>query len=98
MSMYALLCGCAGFTTTPLDVLKTRLMTQGSGADRLYANVWDCAVKIYKEEAVGAFLRGWEPRVTWIAIGGCIFFTALEQSKKLLVPVDPTEAMAAIAH
>ena len=69
-------------------------MTQASGSDRLYANVFDAAVKIYKEEGTGAFLRGWQPRVTWIAIGGCIFFTALEQSKKLLVPADPTEQQA----
>ena len=92
------MCAFAGFTTTPLDVLKTRLMTQGSGSERLYANVWDCAVKIYKQEGAAAFLRGWEPRVTWIAVGGCIFFTALEQSKKLLVPVDPTEKKAKGGH
>ena len=79
-------------------MLKTRLMTQGSGSERLYANVWDCAVKIYKEEGLSAFLKGWEPRVTWIAVGGCIFFTALEQSKKLLVPVDPTEKKTAGSH
>lgn len=63
-------------------------MTQGSGADKLYANVFDCAVKVYRQEGMVAFLRGWEPRVTWIAIGGCIFFTALEQAKRMLVPQD----------
>jgi solute carrier family 25 (mitochondrial S-adenosylmethionine transporter), member 26 len=76
----------SGFTTTPLDVLKTRLMTQGTGANRVYKNVFDCAAKIYQEEGAKALFRGWEPRVTWIAIGGCIFFAALEQAKKMLVP------------
>eukprot|EP00892_Ulva_mutabilis_P001191 jgi/Ulvmu1/11072/UM007_0254.1 len=87
-----------GFTTTPLDVLKTRLMTQGSGAARVYDNVWHCALKVYREEGVSAFLRGWQPRVTWIAIGGCIFFTALEQAKKYLVPPTPEDASIAIKH
>lgn len=87
-----------GFTTTPLDVLKTRLMTQGSGAARVYDNVWHCAVKVYREEGVAAFLRGWQPRVTWIAIGGCIFFTALEQAKKVLVPPSPSDSSVTIKH
>lgn len=88
----------AGFTTTPLDVLKTRLMTQGSGSARLYDNVWHCAVKVFREEGAQAFLRGWQPRVTWIAIGGCIFFTALEQAKKLLVPQMPGDSSATVKH
>lgn len=30
--------------------------------------------------------QGWEPRVLWISIGGCVFFTALEEAKKLYAP------------
>jgi len=88
----------AGFTTTPLDVLKTRLMTQGSGSARVYDNVLHCAIKVYREEGAAAFLRGWQPRVTWIAIGGCIFFTALEQAKKCLVPPTVADATVTINH
>jgi solute carrier family 25 S-adenosylmethionine transporter 26 len=29
---------------------------------------------------------GWEPRVIWIGIGGSIFFTALEASKRFYAP------------
>ena len=32
------------------------------------------------------FVQGWEPRVIWIAVGGCVFFTALEAAKKLYAP------------
>ena len=32
------------------------------------------------------FLQGWEPRVLWIAVGGCVFFTALEAAKKFYAP------------
>ena len=34
-------------------------------------------------------LQGWEPRVLWIGIGGCVFFTALEEAKKLYLPRPP---------
>jgi solute carrier family 25 S-adenosylmethionine transporter 26 len=85
-------CGAAAgavtaFATTPLDVIKTRLMTQGSGCTGMvYKNALDCAVRVYQEEGAKALFKGWEPRVTWIAVGGCIFFGALEEAKRLLVP------------
>lgn len=76
---------CAGVATavltTPLDVIKTRLMTQGaSGA---YKGVFDCCSKIIKEEGAGAMFKGVQARVTWIGIGGSIFFTCLEGSRKV---------------
>ncbi len=73
-----------GLVTTPLDVLKTRLMIQGSTGQ--YKNVFDCAAKIMKEEGAGALMRGWQPRVIWIGVGGSVFFTVLEQAKKLYAP------------
>ena len=73
-----------GLVTTPLDVLKTRLMIQGSSGQ--YKNVFDCASQILKQEGVGALLRGWQPRVIWIGVGGSVFFTVLEASKKLYAP------------
>lgn len=76
----------AGLVTTPLDVIKTRLMSQGT--TKAYANVFDCAAKIWQQEGPKALLRGWEPRVTWIALGGCIFFGSLEACKKALVPPE----------
>lgn len=67
--------------TTPLDVIKTRLMTQGaSGA---YKGVFDCCSKIIREEGAGAMFKGVQARVTWIGIGGSIFFTCLEGSRKV---------------
>ncbi|CAG9467130.1 unnamed protein product [Pedinophyceae sp. YPF-701] len=73
-----------GWATTPLDVLKTRLMTQGAAGE--YKGVVDCAVKIIRDEGVGAMFRGWEPRVTWIGVGGCVFFSALEAAKTAYRP------------
>uniref|UniRef100_A0A061SHI5 Solute carrier family 25 (Mitochondrial S-adenosylmethionine transporter), member 26 n=1 Tax=Tetraselmis sp. GSL018 TaxID=582737 RepID=A0A061SHI5_9CHLO len=73
-----------GLVTTPLDVMKTRLMTQGT--QREYKNLVDCATKILQQEGPSAFLKGWQPRVVWIGIGGSVFFTALEIARKVYRP------------
>jgi solute carrier family 25 (mitochondrial S-adenosylmethionine transporter), member 26 len=31
-------------------------------------------------------VQGWQPRVIWIGLGGMVFFTALEEAKKLYQP------------
>lgn len=46
--------------TTPLDVVKTRLMTQGERGQ--YGGIVDCARQIYREEGSAAFLRVSAPR------------------------------------
>lgn len=80
--------GITGFVTTPFDVMKTRLMTQGISGT--YNSVWDCTTKIISEEGVAALWKGWQPRLLWISIGGCIFFTALEEAQKIFVPKQPS--------
>ncbi|PUZ69308.1 hypothetical protein GQ55_2G097300 [Panicum hallii var. hallii] len=71
-----------GALTTPLDVMKTRLMIQGHANQ--YRGFIDCAQTILREEGAGAFLKGIEPRVLWIGIGGSIFFGVLEKTKSIL--------------
>ncbi|KAK1693575.1 hypothetical protein QYE76_010272 [Lolium multiflorum] len=71
-----------GAVTTPLDVLKTRLMVQGQANQ--YNGIISCAKTILREEGAGAFLKGIEPRVLWIGIGGSIFFLVLEKTKLIL--------------
>ncbi|KAL6766704.1 hypothetical protein ACKKBG_A37030 [Auxenochlorella protothecoides x Auxenochlorella symbiontica] len=73
-----------GLATTPLDVLKTRMMIDGGRGQ--YAGVADCARQILRDEGPAALLRGWQPRVIWIGVGGSIFFTVLEAAKKLYAP------------
>ncbi|TVT97624.1 hypothetical protein EJB05_57115 [Eragrostis curvula] len=69
-----------GALTTPLDVMKTRLMIQGPGNQ--YRGFIDCAQTILRDEGAGAFLKGIEPRVLWIGIGGSIFFGVLEKTNR----------------
>ncbi|KAG6538837.1 hypothetical protein ZIOFF_003988 [Zingiber officinale] len=71
-----------GAITTPLDVMKTRLMVQGSVNQ--YNGLLNCAQTIFREEGPAAFLKGIGPRVLWIGIGGSIFFGVLERTKLLL--------------
>jgi len=82
-----------GLLTTPLDVAKTRLMTQGAGGGGAvkYKGAIDCLARVAREEGAGALFRGWEPRVLWIGVGGSIFFGALEASKKLYAPKEPEQ-------
>lgn len=77
----------AAAVTTPLDVLKTRLML---GVDRhgvAYEGVSDVLRRLLKEEGPAKLLSGIQPRVLWITLGGFVFFGAYEESKKLVQPV-----------
>ncbi|KAI3465432.1 hypothetical protein Pfo_022095 [Paulownia fortunei] len=78
-----------GAMTTPLDVIKTRLMVQGSA--KQYNGIFHCMNTILREEGSSAFLRGMGPRVLWIGIGGSIFFGVLEKTKQLLAHRRPLE-------
>lgn len=73
-----------GTVTTPLDVIKTRLMVQGSANQ--YKGILDCAATIVKEEGPSALMKGVSARVGWITLGGCVFFTCLEKSKEFYAP------------
>lgn len=77
-------CVSAGIVTTPLDVLKTRLMTQGTSGR--YKNLVDATLQIARTEGLSAFMSGWQPRLLWISLGGFVFFPALEAAKQLFSP------------
>ncbi|XP_048131620.1 S-adenosylmethionine carrier 1, chloroplastic/mitochondrial-like isoform X1 [Rhodamnia argentea] len=76
-----------GAITTPLDVIKTRLMTQGPANQ--YRGIFNCVQTIVREEGPSALLKGIEPRVLWIGIGGSIFFGVLESTKRFLSQRHP---------
>lgn len=71
--------------TTPLDVVKTRMMTQAAGTVP-YKGVMDGLSRIAREEGVAALTAGMVPRVVWIALGGAIFFGGYELTKMHLTP------------
>ncbi|CEP61727.1 Pet8p LALA0_S03e09516g [Lachancea lanzarotensis] len=78
------LCGCvaggiAAATTTPLDLLKTRLMLSKKSVP-----VLNLARDIYKQEGWKVFLSGIGPRTLWISAGGAIFLGVYESAHSLL--------------
>ena len=75
----------AAAVTTPLDVVKTRLMTQ-AGAVR-YNGIVHGLRRIAREEGPRALFAGITPRVMWISLGGAIFFGAYEAARARLFPV-----------
>ncbi|KAJ3003629.1 S-adenosylmethionine transporter [Thoreauomyces humboldtii] len=75
--------GVAAAVTTPLDVIKTRIMLSNKrGAT---AGIVETARTVVAEEGVGRLFSGLGPRVLWISIGGSIFLGAYETVKNLLV-------------
>lgn len=71
-------------------------MTQGNSAR--YKGLFDAVHKIAKEEGVSAFFKGWLPRLLWISIGGCVFFSALEEARNVFVPDVVQREVDAVAQ
>lgn len=83
----------SSFLTTPLDVIKTKLMTQRDG---YYKGPLDTLRKIIIEEGPKALFKGVTYRVIPLSFTGTIYFTVYEQarnvfSKKLLHWIDITK-------
>jgi len=76
----------AGGVTTPLDVAKTRIMLEKpeEGVAKRYTGTVAALKILHAEEGVAGLFKGFGPRVTWITIGGFIFFGAYEGAQKAL--------------
>jgi solute carrier family 25 S-adenosylmethionine transporter 26 len=82
----AIVGGAAAAATTPLDVAKTRLMTQTTrpGEAGHYRGVWHCLATVAREEGARGLFRGVAPRTAWIALGGSVFFSVYETARRVL--------------
>ncbi|KAF2164962.1 hypothetical protein M409DRAFT_56310 [Zasmidium cellare ATCC 36951] len=65
--------------TTPLDVLKTRMMLATTRQ-----NVFALTSKIWREEGGRVFLSGIGPRTMWISIGGAVFLGSYQWASNML--------------
>ncbi|KAF8928951.1 hypothetical protein BGZ58_009267 [Dissophora ornata] len=54
------------YTTMPLDVVKTKM--QGLNARQLYSGVFDCCVKVFKNEGILSFWNGATPRLARLSV------------------------------
>lgn len=71
--------GIAAAATTPLDVLKTRLMLSHQSVP-----LWQLTQGIYREGGLRVFLSGIGPRTMWISAGGAVFLGMYETVHALL--------------
>jgi solute carrier family 25 S-adenosylmethionine transporter 26 len=79
-AVYGSLSGAvAAAATTPLDLLKTRLMLSPTRV-----GVVTLAARIWRQEGARVFLSGIGPRVTWISIGGAVFLGSYQWTSNLL--------------
>ncbi len=74
--------GLAAFFTTPIDVVKTRLMTQKKG--NRYTGILQAIGLIYKQEGLAGLWSGWKIRMLYITTGGMLFFGTFEAASKSL--------------
>ena len=74
----------AAAATTPLDLMKTRVMLGGPAVDGSALGVLGAMARVRREEGALALFRGLGPRVGWMTLGGYIFFGAYEQCLRCL--------------
>ena len=72
----------AAVLTTPLDVVKTRLMLEGErvGARVMVGRAW-------REGGWRAFFRGVGPRTVWISAGGAVFLGSYQWAYNMMAEV-----------
>mmetsp|Transcript_52409 Transcript_52409/g.63150 ORF Transcript_52409/g.63150 Transcript_52409/m.63150 type:complete len:319 (-) Transcript_52409:195-1151(-) len=80
--------GIAAAFTTPLDVVKTRLMLGKDARGVVYGGAYDVVGRVWREEGGVVFLSGIQPRVMWISIGGFVFFGAFEGWRKVIMELE----------
>lgn len=75
--------GFAAALTTPLDVIKTRIMLAESGSSSR-TSITKIVKSIYREKGIGGLFAGVVPRVMWITIGGAVFFGFYDFTTRML--------------
>jgi solute carrier family 25 S-adenosylmethionine transporter 26 len=73
--------GVTGWCTTPLDVIKTKLMTC---ARSQYRGYWDAARDVWQREGLSGFFTGGLARVLWLVPFTAVFFGSHEIIKRFL--------------
>jgi solute carrier family 25 S-adenosylmethionine transporter 26 len=73
--------GISAALTTPLDVLKTRVMLAEAGTNRSLSRIFR---SIYRERGLPGLFAGVSPRVFWISMGGAIFFGFYDLSTRII--------------
>lgn len=78
----ALASGISGAITTPIDVVKTRMMLGTDNNGVPYTTMSNTCRRIYVEGGVYNLFSGLAPRTCWLTIGGIVYFGTYEYCKK----------------
>ncbi|CAI5467164.1 unnamed protein product [Closterium sp. Yama58-4] len=71
--------------TSPLDVLKTRVMTQEVLPGQAYLGTREMLAKVWAEEGIVAFGRGMTPRLLYKVPSSAVFLVSYEAMRRILV-------------
>ncbi|XP_032228179.1 S-adenosylmethionine mitochondrial carrier protein [Nematostella vectensis] len=77
--------GFAAAITTPLDVAKTRIILAQKGDPEASIGVYRVLKLIYRQQGVTGLFAGVTLRVTWIALGGAVFFGFYDKAKHVMM-------------
>jgi len=79
----ALAGGIAAVLTTPLDVVKTRIMVADAGIHKHHLKFSSVLISTYNEKGIKGLFAGLTPRFMWITIGSYIFFGVYDFAKNI---------------
>ncbi|KAK3746610.1 hypothetical protein QZH41_014500, partial [Actinostola sp. cb2023] len=77
--------GFAAAVTTPLDVVKTRIMLAPKDSIETRLSIYRMLLRVRKEQGIRGLFAGVTIRVTWIAVGGAVFFGFYDKAKHVLM-------------
>ena len=78
----------AASLTTPLDLVKTKLMMQSTSAGGQYSGVLDVFKSLYQTQGVGGIFSGMTARVTWLLPFTVIYLGVYESSKRYMISCE----------
>mmetsp|Transcript_106896 Transcript_106896/g.300563 ORF Transcript_106896/g.300563 Transcript_106896/m.300563 type:complete len:342 (+) Transcript_106896:1-1026(+) len=82
--------GLAAFLTTPLDLIKTKLMLQGTTGGQ-YSGIFDAVGSIYQRSGLDGLFVGSTARVTWLVPFTIIYLGVYEASKRSMFQANSSK-------
>lgn len=83
MGMGLIAGGVSAFITTPLDVMKTRIMLSADLPTAQRRGIL-ATFRQLQSEGMRKMFAGAVPRTMWISLGGAVWFGAFEEYRRLL--------------
>ncbi|GFO41106.1 S-adenosylmethionine mitochondrial carrier protein [Plakobranchus ocellatus] len=76
--------GISAALTTPLDVVKTRVMLAQTGTKEAYGTIVFVLQSLLRDEGMAGLFAGLVPRLWLMSLGGAIFLGAYDKTKLIL--------------